>query len=89
MARSHHRKKHKEHLRQFKHSQETTVGKVKGKASSIFPIAGSVLGFAIGFFASNGGMLAMAIGLVIGAIAGWLLGRKIDQQRWIQSAVDS
>lgn len=80
MARSHHRKKHKQHLREFRHSHETTVTKSRGKASSVIPIAGGVLGFAIGFFASNGGVLAMAIGLILGALIGWMIGKNIDKQ---------
>jgi shikimate kinase len=79
MARSHHRKKHKEHLRQFRHSHETAsrVPK-KGKASQTFAVAGVVLGLALGYFASVGSFLWMGIGLVAGGLAGYLIGRRID-----------
>jgi outer membrane lipoprotein SlyB len=81
MARSHHRKKHKEHLRQFKHSHDTAGSAPKGKAGNIFPIVGAVLGFAISFFASNGSMIIMAIGLIAGAVIGWLIGKNLDKQK--------
>ena len=80
MARSHHRKKHKEHLRQFKQSQEMTQKKSKGRATPTFVIAGLVAGFAIGYFASPGNMIWMGAGLVAGGILGYLIGRKIDKK---------
>ena len=83
MARSHHRKKHKQHLQQFKHSQDTVKDTPKGKTSAtwVFGIAGAILGFAVGFFASSGDLLWIAVGLVAGSVAGYLIGRKIDSQK--------
>lgn len=82
MARSHHRKKHKEHLRQFKHTQENGENpSAKSKASNIIMIAGALVGFAIGYFGSEGMPLWMAIGLIGGAIAGHFIGRKIDEEK--------
>jgi VIT1/CCC1 family predicted Fe2+/Mn2+ transporter len=78
MARTHHRKKHKEHLRQFKHSHDTVASKTKGKAIYVFLIIGAIVGLAIGYFASTGATGWMAIGLVAGGIAGYLIGRSID-----------
>lgn len=78
MARSHHRKKHKEHVRQFRHSQETTKTRSKGKATPTFIIAGLVAGFAIGYFAAPGNIIWMGAGLIAGGIIGYLIGRRID-----------
>lgn len=78
MARSHHRKKHKEHLRQFKHKAETTSTSVKSKASGLFAIGGAVIGLAVCYFGTEGSLLWMSIGLVAGGVAGYLVGRKID-----------
>ena len=80
MARSHHRKKHKEHLRQFKHSQETTTDIPRGKTAAIwvFSIAGAVLGFAVAYFATSGAVLWMVAGLIAGGLAGYWIGRRID-----------
>ncbi len=82
MARSHHRKKHKQHLQQFRQSHDTNVSKAvsKAKASAtwIFTIAGVVLGFAVSYFATSGSLLWMAVGSLAGATTGYFIGKKID-----------
>lgn len=79
MARSHHRKKHKEHLRQFKHSHDTAISsKVKGKAAGVFTFGGVVVGLATGFFASNGAIIWIVAGVAAGGLAGYFIGRRID-----------
>ena len=81
MARPHHRKKHKSHVQQFRHSHDTSVTREKtsGKAVSVFTIAGAALGFAIGFFATQGTSLWLIVGLLAGGGLGYWIGRKIDQ----------
>ena len=83
MARSHHRKKHKQHLQQFKHSQETTKSSTKSKTSAtwVFGIAGAILGFAIVFFATGSSLMWGAVGLIPGAAAGYLIGKKIEVKK--------
>ena len=81
MARSHHRKKHKEHLGQFKHSHDITSSKVKTKASSVFTFIGMIIGLVISFFATNGNIIWIAAGALIGGIAGYLIGRGIDKEK--------
>lgn len=83
MARSHHRKKHKQHLQQFKNSQVTTADTPRSKSSAtwVFGIAGAVLGFAVSYFASSGEILWLVPGLVAGTVAGYFIGRKIDSQK--------
>jgi F0F1-type ATP synthase assembly protein I len=80
MARSHHRKKHKTHLRQFRHSHDTSVSspRSKARAVSVFTIAGALTGFAIGYFATQGTVLWVVVGLLLGGAAGYLIGRKVD-----------
>jgi len=78
MARSHHRKKHKEQLRHFKHKEETTFSAPKSKASNIFAIMGAIVGLAVGYFATDAAILWVIIGVVTGGIAGYLVGRKVD-----------
>ena len=82
MARSHHRKKHKQHLQQFKHSQEVVADKPKSKSSAtwVFGIAGAILGFAVSYFAS-GAIVWVAAGLITGTAAGYFIGKKIDSQK--------
>ncbi|HWR32207.1 MAG TPA: SoxR reducing system RseC family protein [Chitinophagaceae bacterium] len=85
MARSHHRKKHKEHVRQFKQVHDTAVstatGKSKSSATWVFGIAGLIVGFAVGYFASSGEMIWMAAGAVAGIATGYFIGRKIDSDK--------
>jgi len=81
MARSHHRKKHKEHLRQFKHSHDTTSPKIKSKASSVFTFIGMIIGLIISYFASNGIAIWTAIGALAGGLAGYFIGRGIDSEK--------
>jgi hypothetical protein len=78
MARSHHRKKHKEQLRHFKHKEETTVSTPKSKASSLFAIMGAVVGLAVSYFASEASILWIVIGFIAGLTGGYLIGRRID-----------
>lgn len=78
MARPHHRKKHKEHLQQFKHRNDPATNKARSKGSSVFAIVGAVFGLGISYLAS-GAMLWMAIGTIAGLLAGYFIGKMIDQ----------
>lgn len=82
MARSHHRKKHKQHLKQFKTAHDNSVSATTAKnrvsATWIFAIAGLILGLAIPYFAAGGSLLWMAVGIVMGTAAGYFIGKKID-----------
>lgn len=79
MARSHHRKKHKEHVKQFRHSHDTaTPSGSNGKATNIVMIIGALTGFAVAFFASGGVLLWMMVGLLLGAAGGYFAGKRID-----------
>ncbi|MES1221663.1 MAG: hypothetical protein ABUT20_39550 [Bacteroidota bacterium] len=79
MAQSHHRKKHKEHLRQFQHRQENLTTTPKRKAASIFAVVGVVIGLAIGYFSSDANIIWLIVAGIAGGIAGYLFGRNIDK----------
>lgn len=80
MARSHHRKKHRAHVRLFKHNYETEqAGSGKSNATTILMVGGALAGIAIGYFASAD-FLFMAIGLGVGGAAGFFLGKKMDKE---------
>lgn len=79
MARPHHRKKHKEHLRQFQQSRGSFKKDAKGKATNIFAIVGAIVGLAITYFATQGDLVWVIIGLVVGAAAGYIIGINIDR----------
>jgi hypothetical protein len=84
MARSHHRKKHKQHVRQFKSTHDTNVSaaSARNKVSGtwMFTIAGLILGGAVGYFAS-GAVLWIAAGALAGTATGYFIGKKIDTDR--------
>lgn len=79
MARSSHRRKHKTHVQQFKKDRSQKSGIFKRSSTfPVFTIVGGLLGLAVGYIATDGTLLGISIGTVIGAISGYLLGRKID-----------
>jgi NAD/NADP transhydrogenase beta subunit len=80
MARPHHRKKHKEHLRQYQQSREPLSPKIKSKATRVFAIVGAVIGLAVTYFISQGasGWMIMLAGVLAGAGLGFLFGKSIE-----------
>lgn len=81
MARSHHRKKHKAHLRQYQHSIEGTnpVSK-KSRVTGTFTVIGALLGTAVGYFASDGNLTWIGAAAAAGGVAGYLAGRYFDRE---------
>ena len=81
MARSHHRKKHKEHLKQYQHAHESASDDTsKGKAFQVFIIIGAVVGLVITYFASERSLIWSIVGVIVGGAAGYFLGKNIDKQ---------
>ena len=78
MARSHHRKKHKQHLRTYQHSKDVTIRTSKSKVTAIFTVIGLALGIGIAYFAVDTN-LALIIGGLAGAAAGYFIGRRVDE----------
>lgn len=82
MARSHHRKKHKTHVRQFRQNHDTHIAdgnpSAKGKAAWILAIGGALAGFAISYFASNGSPLWVGLLTAAGGGIGYLVGNRMD-----------
>ncbi|HRE39519.1 MAG TPA: hypothetical protein PK977_12995 [Chitinophagaceae bacterium] len=78
MARSHHRKKHKEHVRQYRNTKDELVTEPKGKTFAVFTVIGVLTGMAIGYFATESSLLWMGVGAVAVGIIGYYIGRKID-----------
>jgi uncharacterized membrane protein YfcA len=84
MARTHHRKKHKEHVRQFKQDHESAnsaSSSTKTKTKNLFTIIGAITGLAISYFAAGADILWLAVGLVAGAVIGFYIGGKIDSDK--------
>jgi hypothetical protein len=78
MARSHHRKKHKQHLRTYQHSKDVTLRTGKSKVTAVFTLLGTALGLGIAYFAANSNLVLVA-GAIVGALAGYLIGRRVDE----------
>lgn len=79
MARPHHRKKHKAHLRQFQHKSDINTIDAKGKGSTTIAVVGAVVGLAIFYFATQGDFIWAIIGGAIGAAGGYFIGRGLDK----------
>jgi len=82
MARSHHRKKHKTHVRQFKQIHDTSVpvgSAGKGKATPIFIIGGGLAAFAISYFATGGAWIWVGLITIAGSAIGYYFGQRMDK----------
>ena len=79
MARPHHRKKHKEHLRQFKHREETKGSTAHSKASVIIAVVGAIFGMGVSYLATGGDWTTIAIATLACTIIGYFIGRNIDR----------
>ena len=81
MARSHHRKKHKQHLRQYQHNHDAAGTRIKkARVSGTFAMVGIILGAAVGYFATDGNPTWIAFGAIIGGLAGYLGGQYFDRE---------
>lgn len=78
MARSHHRKKHRQQLRSYQQGRDISEKSKRVKVTGLFTIIGTFLGIGIGYFAT-GAALPMIITAVIGTAVGYYIGRKMDQ----------
>lgn len=81
MAQSHHRKHHKEHLKNYHQQhqgQSNAVAPKKSSASILFAIIGAIIGFGIPYFA-GGSSYWLAIGVIVGALGGFFIGRVLDK----------
>ena len=81
MANPHHRKKHKSHLQQFQRRAKSHTGesKEKAKASTVFAIAGAVVGIAVLYFATQGDIVWALGGALVGGLIGYLIGKSVDK----------
>ena len=78
MANPHHRKKHKEHLKQFQQKQNSFSKEGKGSAKNIFAIVGAVIGLSITYFAT-GNLVWVIVGALAGGLGGYFVGNNIDK----------
>ena len=78
MARSHHRKKHKSHLKQFQSHQQTDRVRNR-KTTGTLAVIGIILGLAVGYFGSGSDPVWIAVGGVIGGFIGYITGRILDR----------
>ncbi len=81
MARTHHRRKHKQHLEQFKHRQDASASAPRSKATSVFAVMGFVAGLFISYFIFDGAWLPIAAISIIAGVAGYYLGKNVDRRK--------
>jgi hypothetical protein len=77
MARSHHRKSHKDHLRQFQGQQKSADR--KNRSAGTLAVIGIILGLALGYFGSGSDPVWIAGAGIAGGLAGYLIGRYLDK----------
>ena len=77
MANPHHRKKHKEHLKNFKHEQVHEAVEKKSSPGFFLIILGALVGFGITYFASNQNIPIMAAGFFAGGALGYWASKQI------------
>ena len=80
MARSHHRKKHKAHVKQFRQSHDTNVSTkttTRAKSYLVLTIGGALAGLAISYFA-NAGAVWLILATLVGGLIGYVIGKKMD-----------
>jgi VIT1/CCC1 family predicted Fe2+/Mn2+ transporter len=81
MARSHHRKKHKAHVRLYQKSQEGSTTRVRSrKVTGTITIIGAFLGLVLGYFGSGGSIVWIIAGLLAGVTVGFFTGRMLDKE---------
>lgn len=51
--------------------------RIRGRVTVAILVA--IFGLLIAFFASNGSIIALAVGTLIGAVAGYFIGKKMEQ----------
>jgi hypothetical protein len=78
VARSHHRKKHKQHLRSYQQSRGPADRPARTKVRNIFTLIGLALGLGIAYFAVNT-PAALVIGAAAGTAIGYFTGKKMDE----------
>jgi Flp pilus assembly protein TadB len=80
MARTHHRKAHKQHLQNFKQHGDNTSGRsAKQKSVTVLTVIGTVVGVAIGYMSAAGQLLWMGVGAIIFGAVGYIIGKKMDK----------
>ena len=79
MANPHHRKKHKEHLRQFKQREEAKGNTAHTKASAVLGVVGAVFGFGVTYLAIGNNWTWIALATLVCTIIGYFIGRNLDR----------
>lgn len=79
MANPHHRKAHKSHVQHFKENHlNTNITHQKSSAAAVFSIVVGVVALALSYFA-GGDYKWMIVSTVVGLLAGYLVGKRIDK----------
>jgi Flp pilus assembly protein TadB len=80
MARSHHRKKHKEQLHHYQHRREQVSGiSKKGKSAIPLAIIGAIAGLLIVYLSAGTSIPLVIGGIVLFAAIGYFVGNRMDK----------
>lgn len=80
MARTHHRKKHKEQLQHYQHRREQVAGiSKKGKSAMPLAIIGAIAGLLIIYLSAGDSIPLIAGGIIVGAVIGYFIGHRMDK----------
>ena len=81
MARTHHRRKHKQHLEQFKHRQDATASAPHSRATTVFAVVGLIAGLFTSYFIFDGALLPVIAIAIIAAVLGYYIGKSVDGRK--------
>lgn len=86
MANPHHRKKHKEHVKQFRHQHqggESHAPASRKSGAFFFAVIGALVGLLIAVFAVNSAPVWLAVLIAAGFTGGYFIGKSLEKENTI------
>lgn len=86
MANPHHRKKHKEHVKQFRHQHQGGASHEQAPRKSgalMFAVIGALVGLLIAVFAVNSAPVWLAVLIAAGFTGGYFVGKSLEKEKSI------
>ena len=83
MANPHHRKKHKEHVKQFRHQHQggsSHTSSSRKSSALFFAVIGALVGLLIAVFAVNSAPVWLAVLIAAGFTGGYFIGKSLEKE---------